>query len=280
VRFEREGIEIAELEKLVDISELYFASAQSHVTAERTVHQTWKSRMLSSVHAGHIDQIIQRNPNWTFKFYDDHDMETFIETEFGGTDLAAFFRNLQNGQAKADIWRLAKLYQDGGLYLDIDSNVNEALEDIFDCSGEHLSFESNSVSSYLIKGIHPGDSFFLQNMKRVKEELGHDQVLVNWAMYFPAKHEFLYDCLNEFCEMAREYEGVRFQSPQQATVRLTGPMMVTRVFWRYLLANKTMNVSGTDFDNSLTFKIANLGNLGYSETRPLADLRHQVVLKG
>ena len=59
------------------------------------------------------------NPNYRIDFSLDRDCIVFLNKHFGkGTgDL---FRSIEKGMYKADLWRLCKLYVNGGIYADVD----------------------------------------------------------------------------------------------------------------------------------------------------------------
>jgi mannosyltransferase OCH1-like enzyme len=64
--------------------------------------------------------MIQRNPTYTFLLFDDADMDTWIR-DHTSKEIQACYAQLAVGAAKADLWRYLVLYEEGGIYLDIDS---------------------------------------------------------------------------------------------------------------------------------------------------------------
>jgi len=59
------------------------------------------------------------NPDYTIEFSMDIDCIIFLYENFG-RDVADMFLNIKEGMYKADLWRLCKLYVNGGIYADID----------------------------------------------------------------------------------------------------------------------------------------------------------------
>lgn len=59
------------------------------------------------------------NPDYMIDFSMDHDCISFLRKEFN-EDIANLFINIKEGMYKADLWRLCKLYINGGVYCDVD----------------------------------------------------------------------------------------------------------------------------------------------------------------
>lgn len=59
------------------------------------------------------------NPDYTIDFSLDYDCIQFLRKEFN-EDIANLFINIKEGMYKADLWRLCKLYINGGVYCDVD----------------------------------------------------------------------------------------------------------------------------------------------------------------
>lgn len=59
------------------------------------------------------------NPDWTVRFYDDGEMENYVRQYLSPEEFAGFMA-LPKMVAKVDIWRLLILYNEGGLYTDLD----------------------------------------------------------------------------------------------------------------------------------------------------------------
>jgi hypothetical protein len=59
------------------------------------------------------------NPNYTIDFSLDSDCIQFLKDNFT-IEIADLFKNIKEGMYKADLWRLCKLYINGGIYADVD----------------------------------------------------------------------------------------------------------------------------------------------------------------
>ena len=78
------------------------------------------------------------------RMYSDDDCEQFLTQHFPNTSYAATFRRLQNGAHKADLFRYAVLYVQGGVYMDVDVKLVRPLEYFVDVD-RHAMYTSLSV---------------------------------------------------------------------------------------------------------------------------------------
>lgn len=82
----------------------------------KNIYLTYKTKNIPN-------RILERwrllNPNYKIEISDDKDCYEFIEKHFG-LFLAELFKKIPIGMYKADLWRLCKLYINGGIYADVD----------------------------------------------------------------------------------------------------------------------------------------------------------------
>jgi len=76
-----------------------------------------------------IFNLIKINPGYEIFFFDDEKCCQFLEYYFN-KDYALFFQEIKSGPIKSDFWRLCVLYIYGGVYLDIDLQHSEKIDDI------------------------------------------------------------------------------------------------------------------------------------------------------
>ena len=95
----------------------------------KIIYQTWKTKDLPKDVQNVRDSIQKNNPQYTMILYDDDDMDLFIKNNYDDRIYSAY-KKLAVGAAKADLWRYLMLYKNGGIYLDIDSNIIGNLNDI------------------------------------------------------------------------------------------------------------------------------------------------------
>jgi hypothetical protein len=82
---------------------------------DKTIYMTYKKPLPEKV----ITRWKEINPEYATDVSLDYDCIEFIKTHFNET-LAKLFENTYNGMNKADLWRLCKLYINGGAYADVD----------------------------------------------------------------------------------------------------------------------------------------------------------------
>lgn len=93
----------------------------------KIIHQTFKAAQLPFITRWHINRFRKKNPGYRYAFYDDEQVDAFFEKEYGG-EIYKAYQKINIGAAKADLFRYAILYKEGGIYLDIDSYINSNLD--------------------------------------------------------------------------------------------------------------------------------------------------------
>lgn len=97
----------------------------------KRIHLTWKSRGLLSIDSRFLDKtvksLVRLSPDWIVEVSDDYDVNEYLKDNLSTTD----WKNLEHRSIieKIDVWRLVKLYNEGGLYVDVDRLCNRSLND-------------------------------------------------------------------------------------------------------------------------------------------------------
>lgn len=98
----------------------------------RIVHFSWiDDSILTTDHPfpkNTIQSMVELSPGWNFNFNSNEDIEEFLEKKLDKRDY-----DLIKGchiVEKSDIWRLMKLYEEGGIYTDIDRLCNTSFNDV------------------------------------------------------------------------------------------------------------------------------------------------------
>ena len=76
------------------------------------------------------DNVKKFAPGWKHLIYDDTNATAFLKENFH-PEVAVRFNNLTNGAHKADLFRYAFLYINGGVWLDVDVELRLPLDEIF-----------------------------------------------------------------------------------------------------------------------------------------------------
>lgn len=100
----------------------------------KNVHLSWVDKNIienqSPLILNGIRNLIDLNPDWTCFVYTDDDVDFYLREELDKSDHSMIAT--KHIVAKTDIWRLVKLYNEGGLYIDIDRFCNIPLSKILE----------------------------------------------------------------------------------------------------------------------------------------------------
>ena len=97
----------------------------------KIIHVSWKDKNILESKSEIVQQglinMIKINPDWDVIVYDNDDIETYLKQMMG-----ADYRFIQDEHivAKSDVWRLIKLYNEGGVYTDIDRLCNKSFAEV------------------------------------------------------------------------------------------------------------------------------------------------------
>lgn len=96
----------------------------------KSIHVTWKDRNVlkskSPLIVNGIKNLKKLNPDWTLTIHDDTDVDMYLKDVLDKSD----YNLIKDTQIveKSDIWRLFKMYREGGMYVDIDRLCNKNLD--------------------------------------------------------------------------------------------------------------------------------------------------------
>ena len=104
---------------------------------EKKIHISWKMKDILDLDFTVIKQGVKKlkelNPEYTFEISDNDDVDNFIKKHISNDDYDLI--KDRNIVEKVDLWRLLKIYHEGGFYMDIDRLYNIPLKDII--NSEH-----------------------------------------------------------------------------------------------------------------------------------------------
>lgn len=98
----------------------------------RVVHATWKNKDVinddSLFFKNCLGNIAALSPSWNIQISDDDDVEQYLKQNLDETDYILL--SDRSIIEKIDVWRLVKLYNEGGVYVDMDRLCNTPLDSI------------------------------------------------------------------------------------------------------------------------------------------------------
>lgn len=100
----------------------------------KKIHITWKDKNILQSESifirNCIGKLVELAPDWDVEISDDDDLEQYLRDNLHKIDYDAI--KDKHIVEKCDVWRLFKLYNEGGLYTDIDRLCNTSINDIID----------------------------------------------------------------------------------------------------------------------------------------------------
>ena len=133
----------------------------------RVVHMTYTSR--EHVPAKVWAQYERFAPEFEVRFYDDAACVEYLRTHYHPRVLERYLR-IKAGAHRADLFRYALLYIEGGVYLDVKTRLVRPLRDCIDFSQNTTVLSSKNKSIY--QGIifaRPGEQIFLNLIYAILE---------------------------------------------------------------------------------------------------------------
>ena len=102
------------------------------MTIPKIAHLTWKTKDIfnsqTPLIVNGVRNLVDLNPDWVVNVYDDNEVDEYLRNILDPSDYKLLAdRHIVE---KTDIWRLFKIYIEGGLYMDIDRLYNIKLSDI------------------------------------------------------------------------------------------------------------------------------------------------------
>lgn len=186
----------------------------------KIIHQTFKTSRLPWLTRWHISRFRKNNPEYSYEFYDDERIDTFLLEEFG-KDILALYKRIDIGAAKADFFRYAVLYKKGGIYVDIDSAIIGRLDDFIDVNDQAVISAENNP-----------------------------EVFVQWALVYQANHPFLQRTIELVIE------NIKSDRYPHDVHQMTGPAVYTKAVKECItsLPDVSYRMLGTDYEGHFKFK--------------------------
>jgi mannosyltransferase OCH1-like enzyme len=182
------------------------------MTIPKIIYQTWKTKQLHANCVKIRDNIQKLNPNYQIILYDDVDIDNFIKNNFNNF-IYNCYAQLNVGASKADFWRYCILYINGGVYLDIDSDI-----------------------------IRPLDELIVGDEQCIVTREGNLGIFNNWIMIFEKGHPILLKCINTCCYNITN-------KTTNDVFKLTGPGPFTNAINNVLLPLYNKRIKNLYFEN-------------------------------
>lgn len=217
----------------------------------KKIYRSWYTQNFHKKINKQMHKMLEINKDYEQIIYTDEQVKDFVNSNFSG-EISKSFNKLNIMTAKVDFWRYLILYQNGGIYLDIDSNINYKIS----------SFLNEDDDALITAETNPG-------------------LFVQWALFFNKKHPILENLIEQVTE------NISKNKYPNDIVNTTGPGAFTKSLnfihkknfkfeldwskvsntydkkYRIKHNNESFNyrIYGVDFNNKLSFKYKNTSYL-------------------
>jgi len=198
---------------------------------EKNLFQSWYTNNLHPAIQKKINCYKTMNPEYTYHFYTDEDMDIFVNEHFKG-EIADCYNKLNIIVTKVDFWRYLVLYKYGGVYLDMDSSIEYPLSELIKDDDEAIITAEGNPDTY-----------------------------VQWGLIFKKNHPILKKAIDLIIiNINNEINGVNcdtFIDPVNKVYYFTGPKLYTKAIdevHKELFNNEIINHSLINRNTDITYQ--------------------------
>lgn len=140
------------------------------VNIPKILMQTWKDYNIPLKWKTSPESIQTHMPDWAYVVMSDDDNLRFVKMYF--PQYMDMFVSFPHAIQRADVIRYMWLYIQGGLYLDLDYELNEPLDRLFYPDSDLYFMASSNVGAYITNSImacKPGHPFWLELLEEIKQ---------------------------------------------------------------------------------------------------------------
>lgn len=146
-----------------------FPSVKSSVCIPKIIMQSWKTYDVPEKWKISPESIKKMMPDWQYVLMNDEDNRNMIKQHF--PDFLPYYDSFPHNIMKVDASRYCFLYLYGGLYIDLDFEIQRDLSPLFSV-GEIFLVCSGNVSSYYTNSFmasKPRSKFWLEVIEEMKK---------------------------------------------------------------------------------------------------------------
>ena len=204
----------------------------------KTIYQTWSTQQLPNKLEKLHDKMRKKNPNFEHVIYTDEQMNDYMNSNVD-KEIKNIYWKMNHIVAKADLWRYSILYNKGGVYLDIDSQISGSLSDL-------INDDDNAI---------------------ITPEI-HENLFIQWGLIFGERHKILEktleNILKDVVEENNKYDhhALTVRNYAKAILELAENHKC-EFKWNepklqkdktYIIGDSSFRVVGTDYKNLFSFK--------------------------
>lgn len=194
---------------------------------------------LPSVIEQRIESLKERNPRWTHEVLTEEQVRDYIQKN-AWSELLEQVNRIHPDYfiMVADIFRYLKIYNEGGVYLDIKSTITKSLDSVLLPSDQYILSKWNDPTN------HP---------ELDTEPYGEWQ---QWYLIAAPKHPYLKAVLDMSIDRMKNYNRQIDNVGKSAVIKLTGPLLysfgingIIDQHPRRIVKNDELGLTYTVFDN-------------------------------
>jgi hypothetical protein len=172
-----------------------------------------------------IEDLKSRNPDWTYRFFDDEQMKSYLRSNLEPHEWDLLQEvNPRYGVVLADFFRYLIIYKEGGVYLDVKSTATKPLTPTIDHEAAFvISQWPNKVGQlYVGYGLHP----------ELADVPGGE--FQQWNVMAEPRHPFLKAVIARVLNNIRTYTPSQFGTDAYGVLRVSGPIAFTQAVYPLL----------------------------------------------
>ena len=204
----------------------------------KTIYQTWSTQQLPNKLEKLHDKMRKKNPNFEHVIYTDEQMNDYMNSNVD-KEIKNIYWKKHHIVAKADLWRYSILYNKGGVYLDIDSQISGSLSDLINDDDDAI----------------------------ITPEI-HENLFIQWGLIFGERHKILEktleNILKDVVEENNKYDhhALTVRNYAKAILELAENHKC-EFKWNepklqkdktFIIGDSSFRVVGTDYKNLFSFK--------------------------
>ena len=230
------------------------------------VWSTGPSSKLGASHWRAVQEFRSLNPDFQFNYLDDEAAASFMRKHFAGEPILDLFERTILGPMRADIFRYAALWIEGGVYIDVSKALTQPLSNFLEgARGPVLSYERNPLP--------------LSINDRYADVRLEPFLIVQWCIMSPPRHPILGRMLANIVEQARSFAGVRVSSAKEAGLSLTGPRLWTQSIYEVIARDPGVALEIASFDyQERRFPVIRGSSTNYIFRSHYSELRDVIVI--
>jgi len=119
----------------------------------KKIYRSWFTQNLPYKVEKEVKKLKKQNPNYEHIIYTDSQIDDYVNSNFD-KDIKTAFNSLKHIVPKVDFWRYLIIFENGGVYLDIDSSINKPLDEIIKKENDAIiTSESNDYKQFVQWGL-------------------------------------------------------------------------------------------------------------------------------